>query len=82
MIEAVIRDVLERSIEELPDELRIVFVACVVEGMTPEQFAELSALTSETVEARLHNARNLLVQAGGSLDALARRSRVCRPRSI
>jgi RNA polymerase sigma-70 factor (ECF subfamily) len=62
MIEAVIRDVLERSIDELPDELRIVFVACVVEGMTPEQFAELSALTSETVEARLHNARNLLVE--------------------
>ena len=62
MTDAVIRDVLERSIDELPDELRIVFVACVVEGMTPEQFAELSALTSETVEARLHNARNLLVE--------------------
>jgi DNA-directed RNA polymerase specialized sigma24 family protein len=26
-----------------------VFVACVVDGMTPEQFAELFALTSETV---------------------------------
>jgi sigma-70-like protein len=48
--------------EALPDELRTVFVACVVDGMTPEQFAELSALTSETVEARLHNARNFLVE--------------------
>ena len=46
---------MERSIDELPDELRIVFVACVVDGMTPGQFAELFAPTSETVEARLHN---------------------------
>ena len=57
-----IRDILERSIDELPDELRTVFVACVVDGITPEQFAELSALTSETVNARLHNARNFLVE--------------------
>ena len=62
MADGAIRDILERSIDELPDELRTVFVACVVDGMTPEQFAELSALTSETVEARLHNARNLLVE--------------------
>jgi DNA-directed RNA polymerase specialized sigma24 family protein len=39
-----------------------VFVACVVDGMTPEQTAELFALTSETVEARLNNARSLLVE--------------------
>ena len=58
MADGVIRDILERSIDELPDELRIVFVACVVE----EQFAELFALISETVEARLHNARSLLVE--------------------
>jgi hypothetical protein len=61
MADGVIRDILERSIDELPDELRSVFAACVVDGMTPEQFAELFALTSETVEARLHNARTLLV---------------------
>jgi hypothetical protein len=34
-------------VDELPNELRIVFVACVVDGMTPGQFAELFALTSE-----------------------------------
>jgi hypothetical protein len=62
MADGVIRDILERSIDELPDELRSVFAACVVDGMTPEQFAELFALTSETVEARLHNARTLLVE--------------------
>jgi RNA polymerase sigma-70 factor (ECF subfamily) len=58
----VIRDILERSIDELPDELRIVFVARVVDGMTPEQCAELFALKSETVEARRHNTRSLLVE--------------------
>jgi RNA polymerase sigma-70 factor (ECF subfamily) len=62
MTDDAIRDILEPSIDELPDELRTVFVACVVEGMTPGQFAELSALTSETVEARLHNARSLLAE--------------------
>ena len=62
MADGAIRDILERSIDELPDELRTVFVAGVVDGMTPELFAELSALTSETVNARLHNARNLLVE--------------------
>jgi hypothetical protein len=43
MADGVIRDVRERSIDELPDELRTVFVARVVDGMTPEQFAELFA---------------------------------------
>jgi DNA-directed RNA polymerase specialized sigma24 family protein len=49
MADGAIRDVLEQSIDELPDDLRIVLVACVVDGMTPGQFAELSALTSERV---------------------------------
>ena len=62
MADGATRDILERSIDELPDELRTVFVACVVDGMTPEQFAELFAFTSETVEASLHNARNLLIR--------------------
>ncbi|WP_436286154.1 sigma factor-like helix-turn-helix DNA-binding protein [Rhizobium sp. LjRoot258] len=62
MADGVIRDVLERSIDELPDELRIVLVACVVGGMTPAQFAALFALKSETVEARLRLARSLLVE--------------------
>ena len=60
MGDGAIRNILERSIDELPDEVRTVFVACVVDGMTPAQFAELSALTSETVTARLHNAQSLL----------------------
>lgn len=62
MADGVIRDMLERSIDELPDELRSVFVARVVDGMTTDQFAELFSLTTETVEAHLRHARNLLVE--------------------
>jgi len=61
MANAPIQDALERSIDELPDELRAVFVACVVEDMTPEHCAQLFSISSETVEARLHKARNLLI---------------------
>jgi DNA-directed RNA polymerase specialized sigma24 family protein len=59
MADGAIRDIRERPIDELPDELRTVFVARV-DGMKPGQFAKLFALTLETVEARLHNARSLL----------------------
>jgi DNA-directed RNA polymerase specialized sigma24 family protein len=62
MADGMIRGILERPIDELPNELRIVFVACVVDGMTPEQFAELFALTSETVEAHPHDAQSSLVE--------------------
>ena len=61
MADRTIRDIMEQSIEELPDELRTAFVTCVVGGMMPEQFAEFFALTSEAAEARLHNAQDLLV---------------------
>jgi hypothetical protein len=50
MADRAIRDIMEQSIEELPDELRTAFVACVVDGMMPEQFAEFLAFTSEAVE--------------------------------
>ncbi len=36
MADGAIRNIMERSIDELPDELRTVFVAGVVNGMTPE----------------------------------------------
>jgi DNA-directed RNA polymerase specialized sigma24 family protein len=35
MADGAIRDRLERSIDKLPDEVRTVFVTCVVDGMTP-----------------------------------------------
>jgi RNA polymerase sigma-70 factor, ECF subfamily len=55
-----IRDVLEQSIDELPDPFRLVFVARVVEGMNVDETAELLGLRPETVKTRLHRARLLL----------------------
>ena len=52
MADGAIRDILERSIDDFPDGLCIVFVACVIDGLTPEHFAELFAFTSESVEER------------------------------
>jgi DNA-directed RNA polymerase specialized sigma24 family protein len=49
MADGVIRNVLQRLTDELPDEPRIVFLACIADGMAPEQFAELFELTSHTV---------------------------------
>jgi RNA polymerase sigma-70 factor, ECF subfamily len=58
-----IRLLLERAIDELPDNFRAVFVARIVEGMTVEETAELFGLQAETVKTRLHRARNLLREA-------------------
>lgn len=60
MARSEIRDVLERSIDQLPDAFRVVFVARIVEGMNVEETAELLGLRPETVKTRLHRARALL----------------------
>jgi RNA polymerase sigma-70 factor (ECF subfamily) len=63
MARSEIRDVLERSIDELPDAFRAVFVARIVEGLSVEETAELFTLKPETVKTRLHRARSLLREA-------------------
>lgn len=60
MARSEIRDVLERSIDELPDAFRVVFVARIVEDMSVEETAGLLGLRPETVKTRLHRARLLL----------------------
>jgi len=60
MAQSQIRNVLEQSIDALPDAFRLVFVARIVEGMSIEETAELLALKPETVKTRLHRARTLL----------------------
>ena len=60
MARSEIREVLERSIDGLPETFRGVFVARIVEGMSVEETAELFGLKPETVKTRLHRARNLL----------------------
>src|SRR5438552_3204379 len=44
-------------------EIRAVFVARIVEGMTVEETADLFGLQTETVKTRLHRARTLLRDA-------------------
>ncbi len=51
---------LERAIDDLPDEFRTVLVARVIEGMSAEDTADLLGLKPETVKTRLHRARRLL----------------------
>jgi RNA polymerase sigma-70 factor (ECF subfamily) len=63
MARSEIREVLERSIDELPETFRGVFVARLVEGMSVEETAELFGLKPETVKTRLHRARTLLRDA-------------------
>jgi len=63
MAQSEIRQVLERSIDELPEGFRSVFVARVVEGMDVEETAALFGLKPETVKTRLHRARTMLREA-------------------
>jgi RNA polymerase sigma-70 factor (ECF subfamily) len=51
------RRLLERSIDELPDAFRTIFIARIVEGLTVEETAALFDLRPETVKTRVHRAR-------------------------
>jgi len=55
-----IRRLLEKAIDNLPDEFRVVLTARAVEEMSIEETAELLNLKPETVKTRLHRARRLL----------------------
>jgi RNA polymerase sigma-70 factor (ECF subfamily) len=54
---------LERAIDELPEEFRTVLMARVIEDMSIEETAELFGLKPETVKTRLFRARRLLKAA-------------------
>lgn len=53
----------EREIDALPREFRIVLIARVVEGMSVEETAETLGLKPQTVKTRLHRARRMMKQA-------------------
>lgn len=55
-----IRELLERAIDELPEDFRMVLVARVIEEMSVEETAALLELRPETVKTRLHRARHRL----------------------
>jgi RNA polymerase sigma-70 factor (ECF subfamily) len=63
MAQRQIQLMLERAIDDLPDDFRIVLVARVIEEMSVEQTAALFGLRAETVKTRLHRARKLLRDA-------------------
>lgn len=54
---------LERAIDDLPEEFRVVLVIRVIEDMSVEETANLLGLRQETVKTRLHRARRLLKDA-------------------
>jgi RNA polymerase sigma-70 factor, ECF subfamily len=53
-------ELLERAIDDLPEDFRTVLVARTIEGMTVEETAALFGIRPETVKTRLHRARRLL----------------------
>ncbi len=55
-----LRTLLERSIDDLPDAFRAVFVARIVEGLSIQETAELFHIRPETVKTRVHRARRAL----------------------
>jgi RNA polymerase sigma factor (sigma-70 family) len=57
---AQIRDLLERKVNELPDNYRIVFVLRSVEELSVDETAEILAIPEETVRSRHFRAKNLL----------------------
>ena len=54
------RVVLERAIDDLPDDFRAVFVLRAVEEMSGAEAAECLGVPEETVKTRLHRARGRL----------------------
>jgi RNA polymerase sigma-70 factor (ECF subfamily) len=63
MAQRQIQLMLERAIDDLPNDFRIVLVARVIEEMSVEETATLFGLRTETVKTRLHRARKLLRDA-------------------
>jgi RNA polymerase sigma-70 factor, ECF subfamily len=57
---AELKRILDKSIEKLSPEYRIVFLLRDVEGLSTEETAELTELTVPAVKSRLHRARAFL----------------------
>jgi RNA polymerase sigma-70 factor (ECF subfamily) len=57
MADRQMHDLIEQSIDRLPDAFRTVFIARIVEGLSVDETAELFGLRPETVKTRVHRAR-------------------------
>jgi RNA polymerase sigma-70 factor (ECF subfamily) len=62
-MEREVRQLLERSIDALPEPFRVVFVMRDIEELSIEETAALLAIRPATVKTRLHRARRLLRQS-------------------
>ena len=60
MAQQELQSLVERSIDPLPEPVRVVFVARCVEGLSVEETADLLGLRPETVKTRAHRARQRL----------------------
>jgi RNA polymerase sigma-70 factor, ECF subfamily len=60
MAQSEIHALLERAIDDLPEDFRTVLVARLIEGMSIEETALLFGILPETVKTRLHRGRRLL----------------------
>lgn len=60
MIQKNIKDVLEKSIDNLPQKLSSVFVMREIEGLNVKETSELLDISEENVKVRLHRAKSAL----------------------
>lgn len=60
MAQRQITKLIERAIDELPEDFRCVLVARTIEGLSVEETSELLGVRPETVKTRLHRARMML----------------------
>lgn len=58
-----IAKLIEKAIDRLPQDFRLVLVARTVEGLSIEETAQLLGIRPETVKTRLHRARLILREA-------------------
>lgn len=60
MAQREVHELLEKAIDDLPEDFRLVLISRVVEGLSIEETANLLDVKPETVKTRLHRARKLL----------------------
>ena len=64
-----LRQMLDRVLDELTDDLRVVFVLCELEGMSSPEIAELLCIPVGTVASRLRRAREAFQVSAANLKA-------------
>jgi RNA polymerase sigma-70 factor (ECF subfamily) len=66
-----VRTIMEKAVDRLPPDFRMVFVACAIEQMSIEETAACFDLVPNTVKTRFHRAKRMLREALGAEFAAA-----------